>query len=113
MCIRDRSNAFTYNGVTARIKNRPNSDQLSIYDLSDQILLDNVGSYNTLKGTVSIVGFQPSAILGGGSTIKISAEPKIEGTIKPLRNYILKYETDASSATAIIDRQTPSLQVQF
>lgn len=110
---RVQSNAFTYNGVTARIKNRPNSDQLSIYDLSDQILLDNVGSYNTLKGTVSIVGFQPSAILGGGTTIKISAEPKIEGTIKPLRNYILKYETDASSATAIIDRQTPSLQVQF
>jgi len=110
---RVQSNAFTYNGVTARIKNRPNSNQLSIYDLSDQILLDNVGSYNTLKGTVSIVGFQPSAILGGGTTLKISAEPKIEGTIKPLRNYILKYETDASSATAIIDRQTPSLQVQF
>ena len=110
---RVQSNAFTYKGVTARIKNRPNSNQLSIYDLSDQILLDNVGSYNTLKGEVSIVGFQPTAILGGGTTIKISAEPKIEGTIKPLRNYILKYETDASSATAIIDRQTPSLQVQF
>jgi len=83
---RVQSNAFTYNGLTARIKNRPNSNQLSIYDLRDNILLDNVGSYDTLKG---------------------------EGTIKPLRNYILKFESDESSATAIIDRQTPSLQVQF
>jgi len=110
---RVESNAFTFNGVTARIKNRPNSTQLAVYDLSDVILVDNIGSYNTIKGTVTIVGFQPSAILGGGTTLKISAEPKIEGTIKPLRNYILKYETDESTATAIIDRQTPSLQVQF
>lgn len=110
---RVQSNAFVYNGVTARIKNRPNSNQLSIFDLQDTILLDNVGSYEVLTGKVSIVGFKPTSILGGGTTLKISATPQIEGTIKPLRNYILKYETDASSTTAIIDRQTPSLQVQF
>jgi hypothetical protein len=37
--------------------------------------------------------------------------PAIEGTIKPLRNYILKFEADQSSTSAVVDRQTPSLEI--
>jgi len=72
---------------------------------------DNVGSYNRLTGKVSIVGFKPTRMTSGGNTIRIDAVPAIEGTIKPLRNYILKFEKDESSTNAIIDRQTPSLEV--
>lgn len=108
---RIQSTTFEYKAKVARIQNRLNSNTLSIIDLSGNILLDNVGSYNKATGKVSIVGFKPTRMTNGGNTIRIDVIPAIEGTIKPLRNYILKFEADQSSTSAVVDRQTPSLEI--
>lgn len=108
---RIQSTTFEYKAKVARIQNRLNSNTLSIIDLAGNILLDNVGSYNKATGKVSIVGFKPTRMTNGGNTIRIDVIPAVEGTIKPLRNYILKFEADKSSTSAVVDRQTPSLEI--
>jgi len=106
-----KTDAFEYNGLVCIIKNRLKSNQLAIFDLDDNIVLDNVGSYNADTGVVSIVGFNPTRLLSGDTFIRIQVAPENDSSIQPLRNYILKLETDKSSATAIIDRQTETLKV--
>lgn len=105
------TDAFEYNGVVAKVKNRLSTNQLAIFDLDDNILVDNVGSYDADKGTVDFVGFRPTRMLSGASEIKIQVVPRDDSSIQPLRNYILQLETDKSSATAVIDRQTETLVV--
>lgn len=108
---RIRTDAFEFNGLVCIIKNRLSSSQLAIFDLDDNIVLDNVGSYNPDNGIISIVGFEPVRLLSGDTFIRIQVTPDNESSIQPLRNMILKLETDRSSATAIIDRQTETLKV--
>jgi hypothetical protein len=102
---------FEQNGVLAQIKNELGKTKLQVVDLDGNILLDNVGNYEQSTGIVNIVGFQPEVLIGGVDYIKISVTPEIENTLTPLKNYILKIDTDKSSATANIDRQTTSLKV--
>lgn len=106
------TNAFVYAGQTCRIKNRLKSNQLAIMDLDDKIVLDNVGSYDRLKGQVNIIGFRPTSMLYGSTNLKISVVPRNGATIYPLRNYILNLEKDESTVTAVIDRQAGTLSVQ-
>jgi hypothetical protein len=110
---RVESQTFEFNGIIGLIKNKLSSTTLQIFDLDGNILLDNVGEYNAQTGAVEIVGFNPSAITGGGNFLKIRVVPENESFISPLRNYIIKLDTTKSSATAIIDRQTPSLEVNI
>lgn len=105
------TDAFEFNGTVCVVKNRLNSNQLAIMDLDDNILVDNVGSYNSGTGIVSFVGFEPTRMLNGTSDIKITVIPADDSSIKPFRNYILRLETDRSSATTILDRQTETLEV--
>ena len=60
---------------------------------------------------VSFVGFEPTRMLNGTGDIKIQITPRDDSYIKPFRNYILRLETDRSSATSIIDRQSQTLEV--
>jgi hypothetical protein len=110
---RVESQTFEFNGIIGLIKNKLSSTTLQIFDLDGNILLDNVGEYNAQTGAVEIVGFNPSAITGGGNFLKIRVVPENESFISPLRNYIIKLDTTKSSATAIVDRQTPSLEVNI
>jgi len=103
--------AFEFGGKICRVKNRLRTNQLSIVDLDDNIVVDNIGNYNSDKGTIDFIGFQPTRLLSGNTFIRIEAVPTIDGTIRPLRNYILKLENDRSSTTALIDRQTETLEV--
>ena len=105
------TDAFEYNGIVCLVKNRLKTNQLAIFDLDDNIIVDNVGSYNQNNGIVSFVGFEPVRILSGTNDIKITITTNNESSIKPLRNMILRLEQDKSSATAIIDRQTATLEV--
>lgn len=105
------TDAFEYNGIVCVVKNRLRTNQLAIFDLDDNIIVDNVGSYNANTGMVSFVGFEPFLMLNGTSDIKIQITPKDDSFIKPFRNYILRLETDRSSATSIIDRQSQTLEV--
>jgi hypothetical protein len=105
------SSIFQFNGVVAQIKNQLNSTRLQIIDIDGNILLDNVGEYEPLTGKVKIIGFALGAFIGGDTFIKISVVPDNPSVIKPLRNYVIRLDSTESSATAIIDRQTSSLQV--
>ena len=105
------SGIFEYQGKVAQIKNVLNSTSLNIQDVDGNILLDNVGEYNPRTGKVSIVGFAPGAFIGGNTFLKVSVVPDNPAVIKPLRNYILRFDATNSSSTATIDNQTTSLVV--
>ena len=105
------TDAFEFGGRVCIVKNRLNSSQLAIFDLDDNIVVDNVGQYNPDTGIVSFVGFEPTRMLNGTGDIKITVTPKDDSSIKPLRNYILRLETDRSSASSVLDRQTETLEV--
>jgi hypothetical protein len=105
------TDAFEFQGTVAVVKNRLSSNQLAVFDLDDNILVDNVGNYDVSSGKVSFVGFSPTRLLSGSNEIKITVVPADDSSIKPLRNYILKLSTETSSASAVLDRQTATLEV--
>jgi len=105
------STTFQYLGKVALIKNKLESSILQIYDLNGNVLLDNVGEYRAQEGIVDIVAINPQALLFGVNYIKVSVVPENQSLIKPLRNYILSLDEDLTSATAIIDRQTTTLEI--
>ena len=109
--FRVESGPFEFNGVVSSIKNRLSSTILEIVDLDGNVLLDNVGEYNAADGIISIIGLRPTQIISGQAFLPIKVTPQNDGVIKPLRNYILRIDTSKSSATANIDRQTTSLEV--
>lgn len=106
-----RSSTFIFNDKPCSIQNALASNKLQIIDALGQIVIDNIGSYNDDKGTISLVGFAPQQITTGNDFIKFSAVPANQGTIRPLRNYIINVDQDISFASGIIDRQT--LQVSL
>ena len=73
--------------------------------------LDNVGEYTPSTGIIAVNSFEPSQIISGQPYLIFSVSPETESNIKPLRNFILKLDTARSSTTAIVDRQTTSLEV--
>ena len=105
------SSIFTFENAVCQIKNKLESTTLQIIDVDGNVRLDNVGEYNASKGTVEIVGFNPQALIGGNTFIKISVTPENQSVVRPLRNYILKLDTANSSTTAIVDRQQTALRV--
>lgn len=105
------SSIFTFQNTVCQIKNKLESTTLQIVDVDGNVRLDNVGEYNAAKGTVEIIGFNPQALIGADTFIKISVVPANPSVVKPLRNYILKLDTSKSSTTAIIDRQQTALRV--
>ena len=99
---------FTFNGATSSIRNKLESNTLEIVDnTTGFVTRDNIGSYNPATGVVSIVGLNVSAF--EGDAIKISVKPADENTIRPLRNYILKIDTDKSSTTGTADFQNTAV----
>ena len=99
---------FTFNGNTSSIRNKLESTTLEIIDNTTGLVTrDNIGSYNPATGVVSIVGLNVSAF--EGDAIKISVTPADQNTIRPLRNYILKIDTDKSSSTGTADFQNTAV----
>ena len=74
-------------------------------------MLDNAGEFSAASGIVDIIGFNPEALLFGVPYIKVSVRPENQSFVKPLRNYILTIDQNNSSASALIDRQTTTLEV--
>ena len=97
------SSAFTLNNKTCSIRNVLNSNKLEVVDLDGTVQVDNIGSYNAAAGTVSLVGFAPSALQG--TTLDISVVPANQSTIRPLRNFVLDIDNVKSIATAQLDFQ--------
>lgn len=105
------TDTFQYRGVVAQLRNKLSTNKLQIYDLSGNVLLDNAGEFSAATGIVDIIGFNPEALLFGVPYIKVSVRPENQSFVKPLRNYILTIDQNNSSASALIDRQTTTLEV--
>lgn len=97
------SSQFTYNGRLCQLRNRLNTNIIQIVEISgNNVILDNVGSYNASTGVVTINYFNPTNIVGGVDYIKLSAVPANQSAITPTRNERLVYDPDRSSTTAVI-----------
>jgi hypothetical protein len=101
-----KSTSFLVDGQTCRIVNEqaPNVATTKLQIVASgtgTIIVDNIGSYSTTTGILSIVGFTPNALLGGETFIKISALPANQSAIVPERNNIINYDPDASTFTAV------------
>lgn len=98
------TNPFVYLGQSCIIRNRLNSNVLEVVTVADElVLVTNVGTYNATAGTVNIVGFAPTSIIGSLTQIKVSAIPANQSTIRPLRNFVLSLDTTNSFSSAQID----------
>ena len=97
------SSSFNYNNQVCGLRNRLNSNVLEVFNITTQaVVVDNVGSYNPADGTVSIVGFEPSSIIGGDTFIKVNCIPANQSAISPIRNDVLDFDADLSSASGVI-----------
>ncbi len=101
------STAFTFNSRQCSIKNKLNTNTLQIIATGGQVEVDNIGSFDTTKGTLTLVGFNPTAIVG--SSIKFSVVPANQSTIRPLRNFVLDIDTQISTSSAILDFQNTAV----
>ena len=101
------SSNFTFNSKTCSIKNRLNSTTLEIVSQDGTVEIDNIGSYDSINGTINLVGFNPTAFVG--SAIDFIATPANQSTIRPLRNFVLNIDTGTSVSNAILDYQNTAV----
>jgi len=99
---------FTMLAQKCFIRNTLKSTKLELINAeTNDVIRDNIGSYNPATGVISFVGLNVSAF--EGENIKVSVTPADENTIKPLRNYILKVDTSKSSANGVTDFQNTAV----
>lgn len=98
------SSRFTFNSRICFIRNKLSSNKLQIINADGGVEIDNIGTYTPENGSIQLEGFNPTSI-EGGTQIKMSIVPANESTVRPLRNYILKLDEQASNALAQIDYQ--------
>lgn len=101
-----KSNTFLVDGNPCRILNEQAVNVATtklqvVNDTTATVVVDNVGSFNTTTGVLSIVGFRPTGFLGGDTEIKISATPANQSVIAATKNNIIKYDQGASRITAV------------
>jgi len=102
------SDTFVYNGQICRIRNILDSTTLELVNLSGDPIVDNIGSYNSASGTLTIENFIPDSY---SQFIRFTVVPANQATIKPLRNYIISLDNVKSFARATIDYQNTSAVV--
>lgn len=103
------STRFTFANQPCFIRNSLNTTKLQIVNLSGNVIVDNIGSFNPDRGLVRITGFNPQSYTG--DFIKISVTPANQSTIRPLRNYILSIDEAASFSQAIVDYQNTQVAI--
>jgi len=101
-----QSTRFLFSGgVECVIKNKLGSNILQVFNNATQdILQDNAGTYDTFTGTISLVGVNIESIVGG-DTIKFTAVPLNDDTIRPLRQYVLQHDATVSASAGTQDFQ--------
>ena len=96
------STPFIVGNQSVIIKNKSNTNTLQAVAVgSDEVVVDNVGSYDPTSRSVNIVSIKPSSIDGANNFIKISAIPANPSAITPILNDILKYDLEASAITPV------------
>ena len=97
------SSKFTFQGITCFVRNLLKSNQLQVVSTTGAVIANNIGDYDTNAGKVTLRGFKVSAF--DGDKIKVSVTPANQSTIRPLRNFVIDIDTDASISSALLDFQ--------
>lgn len=101
------STNFVFQNVICKIRNKLNSNILQVINLSDNnVIVDNVGTFDSTGGAVNLVGLKVESITGGQTFIKISVTPANQSAIRPQRNDILEYDDSKSQTTGILTTAT-------
>lgn len=100
------STKFIYDGEACIIRNKLNTNTLEIVNAAGTVLVNNIGDYTTGTGKVNLINFAPEGILGGVNYIKIRAIPSNQGTLSPLRNYTLEFDTEDTLVRGTVDYQS-------
>ena len=100
---------FTFNNKTCFIRNKLSSNKLQVITIDGVVEVDNIGSYESSTGTVTLVGFKPSGF--NGSQIDVKVIPANQNTVRPLRNFILDIDTDLSTSRSLLDFQNTQVSI--
>ena len=101
------SSSFQYQGEVCIIRNKLNTTKLEVLSLASQnILNDNIGSYQASTATVSIVGLLVEEIIGGTDYIKITVTPANQSAVSPIRNDVLEYDAGPSFSQGVVVTST-------
>ena len=96
------SSSFVYNNKTCKIQNKLSSNDLQIVLVSGaEVVVDNIGSFDSVLGTATVNYFNPQSIIGGFTYVKLAAVPANQSAITPTRNDLLVYDADASTTKAV------------
>ena len=101
-----RSSTFLVDGAPCRILNEQRANvatnKLQVVESgTSTVLVDNIGSFSTTTGVLTITAFRPTGLLGGTTNIKIAVIPANQSAIAPERQNIIKYDAGASTITAV------------
>jgi hypothetical protein len=97
------STAFVVANKTVKIRNKLKTTKLEVVTLDGlTTVIDNVGSYDPVAGTINIVGLKPSTVIGAVNYIKLSAVPANQSTIAPSRQDIIRFDEEPSFTSAVI-----------
>lgn len=105
------SSVFKSNGQNVIIKNKLGSTKLQLLDMDNIVKIDNIGSYEPARGTVTINALTVDENSYVDDVIKISATPANQSTIVPLRNYILALDSGLSTTRSNLD--TGAIKVEL
>lgn len=97
------SSVFKSNGKNVIIKNKLGSTKLQLLDMDNVVKIDNIGSYEPARGTVTLNALTVDENSYVDDVIKISATPANQSTIVPLRNYILTIDEGLSMTYSNVD----------
>jgi len=96
------SENFNLNGKISFLRNRLQSSVIEVVDVATgNLILDNIGEYNAAEGKIVLNEFS-GTIVGSASFIKILAFPANQSTVNALRNNVLAFDNNASTAQAIL-----------
>jgi hypothetical protein len=102
---------FDENGTQVFFRNKLSDTKLELVNLNTgDVVKDNVGTYILGTGEVKLTGIEISNYTT--SSIKVTAQPANQATIKPLRNYILNIDTDRSAANGVLDFQNTAVSLR-
>ena len=101
-----RSSIFLVDGNPCRILNEQRANvatnKLQVVESgTGTIIVDNIGSFSTTTGLLTITAFRPTGLLGGSTSIKISVIPANQSAIAPERQNIIKYDQEISTISVV------------
>ena len=89
-------------GVSPIIFETQATSQLEMVDTAGNVVIDNVGNYNKVAGTVTFYALNVQAIAGGRNYIKVFAVPANQSVVTSIRNNIIRYDQEESFTKAVL-----------